>query len=161
MLTAEYFITKLNLSPHIEGGYFKEIYRNYEECPNDFLQKRGLASTIYYLLKSGEVSKFHCLTSDEIWFYHYGSPLLIHTLDLEGNFNTLKLGIEVENGELPQILIKAGVIFGAEVVENNSFSLVSCLVTPGFLFEDFSLFKAEELIQRFPQHEEIIKRLNS
>ena len=72
MLQPGFFIDNLGLKPHVEGGYYKELYKN-SRC----LGERPIASAIYYLLKSGQVSRFHRLKSDELWLYHYGSPLRI------------------------------------------------------------------------------------
>lgn len=165
MFSADYFISKLGLKSHIEGGYFKEIYKNsFDITDNDFSfdfeGKRSLSTTIYFLLKSGQVSKFHQLKFDEIWFYHYGCPMIIHTINNSGEHQQSKLGLNIEMNETPQVLIPANTIFGAEPMENNSFSLVSCLVSPGFDFRDFKLFDEKELCILYPKNEAIIKKLN-
>jgi uncharacterized protein len=165
MYSANYFISKLGLEPHIEGGYYKEIYRNSFEIPNDeypmsFDGRRALSSTIYFLLESGQVSKFHKLKFDEIWFYHHGCPILIHIIDEKGEYQTATLGLNLIAGEKPQVLLPAGVIFGAEPLEENSFSLVSCMVSPGFDYRDFALFSQENLSLLYPKHTEIIKKLH-
>jgi uncharacterized protein len=165
MYSSDYFISKLGLEPHIEGGYFKETYRNSfeipdDEYPMDFVGKRALSSIIYFLLESGQVSKFHKLKFDEIWFHHYGCPILIHIIDENGEYHTETLGLNLIAGEKPQVLLPAGVIFGAELLDENSFSLVSCLVSPGFDFRDFELFSQENLSLLYPEHTEIIKKLH-
>jgi len=144
--SAEYFISKLRLEKHIEGGYFREIYRSSisigDKClHSDICSDRSLLTTIYFLLKSGEVSKFHKLKFDEIWFHHYGSSLLLHVIEENGDYKPLKLGLDIENGELPQVLVKGNSIFGAELLHKNSFSLLSCIIAPGFDYADFTLYK--------------------
>lgn len=163
MYSADYFISKLGLEPHIEGGYFREVYRNSititnKECAHSFEGDRALSTTIYFLLESGQFSKFHKLRADEIWFYHYGCPMVISMIDENGVYKSVKLGLDMENGEKPQILVSANTIFGAEPL-NDSFSLVSCMVSPGFDFRDFILFNEKELIENYPEHSEIIKKL--
>ena len=161
--SAEYFISQLELEAHIEGGYFKELYKSCHTITctgSDFKKERSISSTIYYLLKSGQVSKFHRLTSDELWFFHSGSPLLIHMIDSQGVLRTTKLGLAIAEGELPQVLVPANIIFGAEVAEENSFSLVSCMVSPGFDYRDFLLFTGEELRKQYPAHSATITKLN-
>jgi len=155
-VTAEYFIDKLGLKPHIEGGYFKELYGNSLTVTDG----RPLSSTIYYLLKSGQVSKFHRLKSDEVWFYHCGAPLLVHQIDQVGMLATIALGLMVDKGEQPQILVPGNTVFGAEVKNANSFCLVSCMVSPGFDYQDFKLFSSDELCAMFPDHGAVIRRLN-
>lgn len=165
MLTANDFITQLGLEEHPEGGYFRELYRNSHsiddsELPLDFEGRRSLSTTIYYLLKSGQVSKFHRLKFHEIWFYHCGSPLIIDMIDELGNLYREKLGLNMESGEKPQVSVPANRIFGAEVIEKDSFSLVSCMVSPGFDYRDFEIFTGKDLIKQFPEHREIIIKLN-
>ncbi|WP_346354771.1 cupin domain-containing protein [Azotosporobacter soli] len=160
--TADYYINTLQLEGHIEGGYFKELYKNSQTVlANKSDEKRALSSTIYYLLKSGGVSKFHKLKSDEIWFFHDGSPLLIHMIDSAGVLRSVKLGLDVANGQLPQVLVPAGTIFGAEVAEKDSFGLVSCMVSPGFDYKDFQLCSYQELAEKYPKYLDLIKRLSA
>jgi predicted cupin superfamily sugar epimerase len=92
MYNSEYFVKKLNLAPHPEGGYFREIYKsnhwiNADQISNRYQGERSLASTIYFLLEAGQVSKFHRLKADEIMFYHYGSALALHMIDEEGAYS--------------------------------------------------------------------------
>ncbi len=165
MDTAEKLINILKLQPHPEGGFYKETYRSTFHISEDaykfsFEDKRSLSTVIYFLLKSGQVSKFHKLKFDEIWFYHSGCPLLIHMIDETGNYSVVRLGMNPDNGEMPQFLVPANVIFGSEPAEVNSFSLVSCMVSPGFDFRDFHLYNEKELTELFPQHKSVINRLN-
>lgn len=148
-------ISKFKLIPHPEGGYYSETYRSEIELPS---KDRQIATTIYFLLRSGEVSKFHRIKSDELWFFHQGSPLIVHTLDCSGHKEFI-LGNNIKNGEAPQYLVKGNTIFGSSVLNDNSFSLVSCVCAPGFDFRDFELFSSEDLIAQFPLHQEIIKQL--
>jgi uncharacterized protein len=154
MLTADQFIEKLGLQVHVEGGFYTETYRS-----PLLAGERALSTTIYFLLKEEQLSRFHQLTADEIWFFHYGAALRVHCIDDAGNLSVHHLGLNLEAGELPQLLIPAGTIFGSEMSDKNSFCLVSCMVSPGFEFDDFKLFTKEELLARFPQHEDIIQHL--
>ena len=73
MHSAEFWIQHLDLKPHPEGGFYKEVYRSGIEMGKDvmpfvFSGTRRLATSIYYLLRSGEISKLHRLKSDELWY---------------------------------------------------------------------------------------------
>ena len=149
------FVAHFKMNVHPEGGYYSEIYRSEMELPG---MERHLMTSIYFLLRSGEVSRFHRIKSDELWFFHAGSPLTVHSLDNNGHTEQL-VGLNIAKGESPQVLVKAGMIFGSEVSEENSFSLVSCVCAPGFDFRDFELFTAEELLEDFPAHSQLITRL--
>lgn len=155
---ANYFITKLGLELHPEGGYYQSTFSSEEEI-DAFGVQRNLFTNIYFLLKSGDVSHFHRLKSDEVWYYHGGSSLTIHVIDALGNYQEMKLGLDIENGELPQAIVPKNTIFGSSVMEEDTFALVGCMVSPGFNFEDFELFTQGELIATYPQHEEIIRKL--
>ena len=78
-------ITSLDLTPHVEGGFFKETYRSASLHELENGKARSLATLIYFLLPHGNFSKFHKIESDEIWIYQSGSPLLIHMIDQDGN----------------------------------------------------------------------------
>jgi predicted cupin superfamily sugar epimerase len=80
-------------------------------------------------------------------------------IDTEGILHTTLLGTDVSNGEQPQVLIRHGTWFGAKVNQENSYTLLSCTVAPGFDFEDFELATQEQLMAVYPQHKEIIELL--
>lgn len=155
---ANYFIEKLELEQHPEGGYYKNSFVS-NETIDAFETKRKLYTNIYFLLKSGEVSHFHRLKSDEMWYYHAGSSLTIHVIDEQGNYEEIKLGLDLESGERPQAIVRKNSIFGSSMIELDAFSLVGCMVAPGFDFEDFELFTQETLLELYPQHETIIRKL--
>ena len=151
----ELLIEKLELLPHPEGGFYKETYRSNETIAS---ANRQLMTSIYFLLTSNNVSKFHRIKSDEIWFFHSGSPLIVHVLDEKGHTENL-VGLDIQKGELPQFMVPKNTIFGSSVRGENSYSLVSCVVAPGFDFADFELFTKEDLLPLFPLQEEIIAQL--
>lgn len=155
---ASYYVHHLGLEPHPEGGYYKSTY-NSEQSIDAFGTTRKLYTSIYFLIGEGDVSHLHRLKSDEIWYFHGGSSLLVHVIDEEGNYFEHKLGLDLENGETPQVLVPKNAIFGSSVSENGIFSLVGCMVAPGFDFEDFELFTQSELLEKYPQHEQIIRKM--
>ena len=75
-------IDELQLEAHPEGGFFIETYRSTEVLVN---QDRNLMTSIYFLLTSENVSKFHQIKSDEMWYFHSGSPLVVHMLNEKGH----------------------------------------------------------------------------
>ena len=155
MTSIESIIEKLHLQPHPEGGYYKETYRSIDTCLDD---SRNLQTAIYFLLTSDNVSHFHRIKSDEIWYFHAGSPLIVHTLTEKGHTKHL-VGNDLLAGQTPQLLVPKDTIFGSSVLEKDSYSLVSCSVAPGFDFADFELFSKEELMQDYATFEEIIDLL--
>ena len=169
-MTIENFIEQLNLIPHPEGGYYKETLRvSQQVChtnsDGEILSEPYSAGTsIYYLLGSqrlGHFSAWHRINNqiNELWNYHAGSPLTIYCLHEDGTLEIFKLGL-IENA-LPQIHIPTGCWFAAEVEDPNpdAFTLVGCVVFPGFEFKDFELADRTALIEQFPQHKKIIEQL--
>ena len=156
-MIVENLINQLNLLAHPEGGYYSETYRSDIVIPG---KDRDLMTSIYFLLTSDNVSRFHRIKSDELWFFHSGSPLVVHTLDERGHSKTL-VGNNFEKGETPYFMVPKNTIFGSSVLEKDSYSLVSCVVAPGFDFRDFELFDSVELVKQYPREYEIISKLTS
>jgi hypothetical protein len=129
----------LDLSPHPEGGWYAETYRHAgtTETPSG---QRSLGTAIHFLLLPGESSAWHRVASDELWFHHRGGALRLWLGDDDaepGSPTELLLGPDVEAGERPQLLVPAGHWQAARPVDEAV--LVSCVVLPGFDFEDFTL----------------------
>jgi len=162
--TAEYWINQLRLRPHPEGGYYRETYRSLEiipkaDLPKRYSGKRSFATAIYFLLRGNQFSAFHRLKSDEIWHFYNGSPVYIFVIGKEGHLTTAKLGLDAEEDEQPQFVIKAGTWFAAKLGKAKSYALIGCTVTPGFDFADFEMGKRSELRRQFPRHCALIEQL--
>jgi len=163
IFSASYFIDKLNLQLHPEGGYFSETYRSDESVsasalPTRFSGDRNLSTSIYFLLEGDQYSAFHRICSDEIWHFYYGIPLLVYVIHPDGILDIMKIGNDPENGSLFQGVVKAGCWFASRPINQHGFSLVGCTVSPGFDFRDFELADAN-LINEFPQHADLINSL--
>ena len=156
MKTAKQWIDELEMISHVEGGYFKEQLKSDQTIQHNH-HDRALYTSILFLLEHDNPSNFHRLTADEIWYYHDGSPLTVHLIDETGDYQQIKLGKDIQNGEVLQAVVPRGVIFGSSVDEG--YALVSCMVAPGFEFEDFKLFKRQELLDLYPKHQAIIEKL--
>jgi uncharacterized protein len=170
---AKYWIKKLGLLPHPEGGYFKETYRSditmdtyidpAKKQRNQPEQSgtRSIASSIYYLLEGKQVSFFHRLNNaDELWHFYAGSSLTIYSInEMKEKIDESKLGNELENGEKFEIPIRRASWFGARVNDVSSYSLVGCTVFPAFRFEDFQLADRQTLSAIYPDYEDIIEML--
>jgi predicted cupin superfamily sugar epimerase len=157
-------ISKLELEPHPEGGFFRETYRSKGEISKNSLEedykgKRNYSTCIYFLLTSENFSAFHRIKQDEIWHFYDGSPIDLHVISDSGLYTNHAIGIDLQKGEVPQFVVPGRSWFAAEVVDQNAYSLIGCTVSPGFSFEDFELIAKDELISLFPDKEKIITRL--
>lgn len=161
---AKYWIEKLELAPHPEGGYFRETYRSsasisFAALPFGFSSERSISTAIYFLLDKRQCSSFHRIRSDELWHFHEGGSLCLYIIEKDGGLRTLRLGNDIENGDFFQVVVPAGCWFGAELIDKATFCLCGCTVAPGFAFEDFELAKVDELSQQYPRHRDLIHKL--
>lgn len=141
-LNADKIIEKLQLEPHPEGGYFKEVYRSTDTVfSENSSEYRNSVTDIYFLLKKGDVSRFHKVLHDEIWNFYMGAPLRL--IDYSDNcMNEVVLG--GENLNFKHTII-ANNWQGAESL--GEFTLVGCTVAPGFDFKDFSFMTSTDDIE--------------
>jgi hypothetical protein len=161
---ATYWIEKLRLEPHPEGGYFRQTYRSElviarEALPAGFTGKRAASTAIYFLLEGRNFSAFHRLRSDEVWHFYAGGPLIVHAIEPSGEHSSILLGNDPDAGEALQAVVSAGCWFASHVADWKTFAVVGCTVAPGFDFEDFEMGKREELVARYPLQREVIERL--
>jgi predicted cupin superfamily sugar epimerase len=177
----------LGLEPHPEGGYYLETYRAAQTLLTP-RGERPASTAILFLVTAESVSRLHRLWSDELWVYQGGLPLELVTIGPDGELKRRVLGdleelvrsrvhehspaVELPVGLpqgaldwLPQALVPAGCWQGARLAGGPHLSapyawaLVSCMVTPGFDFDDFELADRDALTARLPQHEELIREL--
>jgi uncharacterized protein len=152
-------IGELGLHAHPEGGYYKEIYRSDETVEvmrKGRLVTRSLFTSIYFLLGEEDKSHFHRIESDEIWYWHTGGTVYIHSFLPGGELKIVALGPPEKIGNHLQVLVPKNTWFAAKPEKGNDFVLVSCSVSPGFDFKDFELAKREDLLETYGHHHRII-----
>ena len=164
MQNKDEIVQYLGLKPHPEGGFYKETYRSEGLISNDDLNsrykgKRNYATCIYFLLSSDNFSAFHRIKQDEIWHFYKGSPISLHIINSQGHYQKIMIGSNIERGEIPQFVVKGGDWFASEVADSNSYALAGCTVSPGFDFVDFEMAEKQELIQKYPDYQQIINKL--
>jgi predicted cupin superfamily sugar epimerase len=162
-MSAEYWIEKLRLEAHPEGGYFRQTYKSDlvigREALPGFAGARAASTAIYFLLEGKNFSAFHRLRSDELWHFYAGSPLAVHVIEPAGSYSSILLGSDPEAGQVFQAVVRAGCWFASHVEDWKSWALVGCTVAPGFEFADFEIGKKRELVRKYPLHRETIERL--
>ena len=131
---ADRLIELLDLKPHPEGGYFRETFRDCGLAPadQDTDQGRGHSTAIYFLLRAGEMSRWHRVDAAEVWHFYRGAPL-----ELSIGRRTYILGPDIDQAQVPQIVVPAGAWQAARSL--GDYTLVGCTVAPGFSFEHFEL----------------------
>ena len=142
---AQKFKDAYNLQQHSEGGWFAEIYT----APFRKKNRRATAGSIYFLLDKADVSHFHQIDCDEIWYYHAGCGMKIFMLS-DGQIKTVLLGVDTARDEQPMVVIPKGVIFAAENIDKSGYTFISCATTPRFDYKGFRLVPRDELRKNYP-----------
>ncbi|MGB3773321.1 MAG: cupin domain-containing protein [Rhodococcus sp. (in: high G+C Gram-positive bacteria)] len=132
-------VEALGLQPHPEGGWYRRTWASPVTVTLDDGRVRPTATLIHFLLTAGEHSAWHRVASDEIWMAHTG----VVALQVGGSGpapapgTVVLVGAILDRDEQPQALVPAGV--WQRTLVSDADALVSCLVSPGFDFEDFEL----------------------
>lgn len=125
-------IARLALEAHPEGGFFRETWR---DEPAD--GGRGRGSSIFFLLRGGEQSRWHRIDSTEIWHFYEGAPLeLLVTGDGE-HVTRHVMGPGLFDGETPQAIVPPDAWQSARSL--GDWTLVGCTVSPAFEFDFFEM----------------------
>ncbi|YAF98396.1 MAG: cupin domain-containing protein [Nodularia sp. CChRGM 3473] len=144
-------IQKFSLQMHPEGGYYAETYRSDMMIETDREgQQRSAMTSIYYLLTDDSpIDYFHLNKSDILHYFHLGSPVTYLLIHPNGTLQKCKLGLDINKGEVPQLLVPGG-YWKAGVLEEGEFGLLGEAVAPGFDFRDMELGQPEYFRQQFP-----------
>jgi predicted cupin superfamily sugar epimerase len=157
---ADELIQQLQLQPHPEGGYYREIHRSeiavqaYEPS-----QSRSAVTAIFFLLKRGQFSCLHRVDADEIWHFYEGDPLELTWGSLAGQpYEQHELG-PVDRDRLPVQIVPAHAWQAARCL--GEFTLVGCTVSPGFEFRHFHMLRDDQqqagsIRTRYPELAELI-----
>jgi predicted cupin superfamily sugar epimerase len=158
---AQKLIELLSLKPHPERGYYAETYRATARVSSGAHGgERAAATAIYFLVTSEQPATcLHRLKSDEVFHLYEGGPLDVVCLFADGSWRVSRLGLRLEAGERPQVVVPAGAWFGTELSPGASHCLVGCTVAPGFEFGDFELAEGPELAERYPAAASRIARM--
>jgi uncharacterized protein len=130
-MTAEDVIAQFGLQPHPEGGWYAQTFRDAEGHDG-----RAHSTAILFLLKAGEVSRWHRVDAVEVWHWYGGSPLLLEVKD--GDMaHEYRLGSDWLKDEHPHAAVPAHAWQSARSL--GAWTLVGCTVAPGFEFSGFEM----------------------
>jgi len=125
----------LGLIPHIEGGCYREIYREVQADGG-----RDLMTSIYYLIRANDPCAWHRIDTTEVWCYHAGSPFEGEIYIDGRTVEKVRLGSDLAAGEKPQVIVPAGAWRTARTV--GDWSLFGCIVAPAFEWKGFEMAPA-------------------
>ncbi len=157
MSDPEAIISSYGLSPHPEGGWYREFHcsrKVFENLPG-YPGPRAAVTAIYFCLREGEFSAFHRLRSEEVWVHLAGGPLELVLLE-PGNPRRLRIASAGAGGP-PAAVVPPGTVQAARPV--GGFAFVACLVAPGFAFEDFEMAERDALLEAYPGFAETIRSM--
>ena len=147
-MTADQIRQILELQPHPEGGFYREIHR-------------GACTSIYFLITRDSFSSMHRVTKDEVFSFHLGDPVEQVRLHPEGRGERIVIGTDLAAGMRPQAIVPAGVWQGARLLPGGlrGWALLGCTVAPAFEFSDFELGDRASLLSAYPAFRDDILRL--
>lgn len=137
-LSADEVIRQLELQPHPEGGHYRETFRDSRTV--DAGSGRAASTAIYFLLRAGEISRWHRVDAAEVWHWYAGAPLALSIVDREQKLD-VRLGADLTASERPQAAVPAGAWQQAQSL--GAWTLVGCTVAPGFEFSGFEMAPPE------------------
>lgn len=165
--TCKAIIEKFNLISHQEGGFFQLLYEDQfilskKTLPQKYNGDRTLWNGIYYLLPPQSKSIFHRIRMNELWNFYSGGDLELFEIDQNGTLTKTILGTNINDPlVLPAHVVQNGNWMAAKPICKDSFSFVSCITAPGFTFDDWEEGKRSLLMEKFPQHSDLIIELTN
>jgi hypothetical protein len=129
--TAAEMIARLTLTPHPEGGHYRETFRD-----THLIAGRPASTAILFLLARGERSHWHRIDAVEVWHYYAGAPLELEIV-VGTTEQIVRLGADIHAAEIPQASVPARAWQAAQSL--GDWTLVGCTVAPGFVFDTFEL----------------------
>jgi predicted cupin superfamily sugar epimerase len=154
-VNADDLIAQYALAPHPEGGWYRRIYAS-TLMVSDGARQRPAVTSILYLLRAGETSRWHCVRSDELWHFYGGAPLdLLHADAAFDRVDQVRLGPMDAPAAALMHAVPASAWQAAR--STGAYSFVGCSVAPGFSFDDFVLLadapqSVERLRARWPAY---------
>ena len=149
---AEDLVRTLQLAPHPEGGFYRELHRSPMRVHTHDGRERAALTTIYFLLPAGEVSRWHRVSSDEVWHHLEGAPLQLFMTEPDMHHVHLHTLGPLQQGVAPEVVVPPHHWQAAR--STGAYTLVACVVGPGFDFADFSMLRdllAESALLRSKQ----------
>ena len=153
-MTGAEYIDRYRLRPHPEGGWYREVHRSEHllgPLPG-YSGERTALTAIYFLLARDDFSAFHRVRSEEAWVHLAGAPLELVLLAEDTRIVPLA---PADYGE-PLTVVPPDTLQAARTL--GEYTLVACLVAPGFDFSDFELPSRDDLLMAYPQHEALVRR---
>ena len=121
-----------------------------------------MTSIFYLLATQSPIGHFHINRSDIVHYFHLGDPISYYLIHPDGKLEIVVMGNNLLAGQRLQMTVPGGVWKASQIPADgeHGFGLVSEAVSPGFDYTDMRLGYCDELLELFPQYEELIRRLS-
>jgi predicted cupin superfamily sugar epimerase len=121
-------IAALDLKPHPEGGHYRETWR---DVPTN--GGRGTGTAILFLLRDGEISRWHRVDAAELWIWQAGAALALR----RSSGDDVTIGPDIYRGQTLHAVVPSAVWQSARPL--GAWTLCCCVVTPAFQFAGFEM----------------------
>ena len=162
-LSAEELIKSLNLTGHVEGGFYRQTFKaDHRPMLSTEHGDRVNMTSIYYLLSAkSPIGHFHMNRSDIMHYFHVGDPITYYLLNQDGSLETHILGPDPTQGHEMQMVVKGGTWKASKISTTGDYGygLIGEAVAPGFEYQDMQLAEQAELVSTYPQHSDLIRTL--
>jgi predicted cupin superfamily sugar epimerase len=164
IMTADEVKELLQLTPlELEGGFFRETYRSRWQVAAEYLPEgtrgsRSIGTAIYYMITPETFSTLHRLPGTEVFHFYMGDPAVMMQLHPDGAARTVTLGVDLANGQEPQVVVRGNVWQGCRLAPGGKWALMGTTMSPGFDYADHKTGVREELIAQYPTAAELIRQ---
>lgn len=167
MVSARAIVDALGLVPLVkEGGMFRQSFEADEKVaasalPSRYGRDKSLSTAIYYLLsaEADSFSALHRLPTDEVYHFYLGDPVEMLELHADGTSRRVILGSDLLAGQQVQHVVPRGVWQGSRVLPGGRLALLGTTMAPGFDPLDYQGGVRAELVARYPERADLIRRL--
>ena len=140
----------------VEGTLYVSTYRSAQEFADGPI---GTAMIGLYCADPLSLSRFHRLTTDEVWHFYGGDPLRLVLLFPDGSSHEVIMGSDPLAGQQTQFVVPAGVWQAGHTIAGGRYSLFGCTLAPGFTGGMFEGGTRAQLLAAYPDRREDIIRL--
>jgi len=124
-------VARLGLSPHPEGGWYREIYRD------------QALSTIHYVMPARGLAPLHRVRERvELWHFLGGAPVELHTI-VDDSHTVVTVGPDSPVGVVPPGAWQA-------TRAGDGAAWCGCTVAPAFDFAAWEMPSRQELLRALP-----------
>ena len=159
---ADELIEKLSLVPLPLGGFYAESMHaktTVKPLDGSGREVRDAYSVIYLLLRGSDINAWHKMKSEETYFYHKGSHIILHMITEDGKYDKQIIGDPTVDSKAHfHYHVPKNVWFALELEDKSSYCVFSEAAGPGFEYEDCEVGEKEKMLGMFPQHKEIVEK---